>query len=108
MMDYLPPKKTIPGSYYVLAYNLCSSYVMLSERNFEGSCHLAVWLLHDNASMHKSVVVQQDVCNCEFLQLNHPEYSQDLGPSHYFLFRNLKFCLRGTRFTEAESVKIVV
>jgi len=31
-----------------------------------------------------------------------------LGPSHYFLFRNPKFRLCGTRFTDVQSLKIVV
>ena len=58
--------------------------------------------------MHKSVVAQQAVRDCEFLQLNHPEYSQHLGPSDYILFRNLKFYLYGTRFIDVQSPKIVV
>jgi len=64
---------------------------MLSDRNLEGSCHLGVWLLYDNARVHKSVAAQQAIRDCPFLQLSHPEYSQDLGPSNYFLFRNPSF-----------------
>ena len=76
--------------------------MMLSDRNIEGSCHLGVWLLYDNASVHKSVVAQQAVRDCEFAQLNHPEYCQDLGPSDYFPFINMKFRLRRTWFTDAK------
>ena len=42
-------------------------------------------------------------CNCEFVQMNHPSYSPDLAPSNYFLIRNLKYHLHGTRFTDDES-----
>jgi len=50
----------------------------------------------------------QAVCNCEFVQLNHPAYSPDLAPSDYFLIRNLKYRLRGTWFIDNESLKIAV
>ena len=82
--------------------------MMLSDRNIEGSCHWGVWLLYDNARVHKSVVAQQAIRDCEFLQLSNPEYSQDLGASNYFLFRNPKFRLCGTQFTDVQSPKIVV
>jgi len=34
--------------------------------------------------------------------------SPDLAPSDYFLIRNLKYRLYGTRFTDDESMKITV
>jgi len=88
--------------------NQHSSYSMSSSRNTDESCHLGVWLFHDIAPAHKSLVVQQGLCNCEFIQLNHPAYSLDLAPCNYFLIRSLKYRLRGTWFTEDESLKIAV
>ena len=35
--------------------------------------------------------------------LNHPPYSPDLDPSNYYLFRNLKADLRGTRFRDDDE-----
>ena len=35
--------------------------------------------------------------------LNHPPYSPDLDPSNYYLFRNLKSDLRGTRFRDDDE-----
>jgi len=67
-----------------------------SSRNSDESCHLGVRLFHDNAPAHKSLVAQQLLCNCQFVQLNHPGYSLDLARSNYFLIRNLKYRLRGT------------
>jgi len=66
---------------------------------------LSVWLLHDNAPVHKSLVAQQAVCDCVFLQLNHPAYSPDLAPSDCYLFRNLKSQHHGIRFADNESPK---
>jgi len=66
-------------------------------RNSDKSCHLGVVSpFHDNAPAHKSLVAQQALCNCEFVQLNHPAYSPDLAPSDYFIVRNLKYRLHGT------------
>ena len=48
--------------------------------------------------MHKSRVAQEAIHKCKFEQLNHLPYSPDLAPSDYYLFRNLKSHLRGTRF----------
>ena len=79
-----------------ITQNRHSSYSMSSSRNSDKSCHLGVWLFHDTAPAHKSLVAQQALCNCEFVQLNHPAYSLDLAPSNYFLIKNLKYHLRGT------------
>ena len=79
-----------------------------AETNTDESCHLGVWLIHDNVPTHKSLVAQQAVCNCESVQLNHPAYSLDLAPSDYFLIRNLTYHLRGTWFLDDESLKIAV
>ena len=79
-----------------ITQNQHSSYSMSSSWNSDESCQLGVWLFHDNAPAHKSLVAQEARCNCEFVQLNHPAYSLDLAPSNYFLIRNLKYRLRGT------------
>jgi len=59
--------------------------------------------------MHqRTLVAQQALSDCEFVQLNHPAYSLDLAASDHFLIRNLKYLLRGTWFTEDESLMIAV
>jgi len=79
-----------------------------TSRNIDESCHLAVWLFQDNAPLHKSLVAQQALCDCEFVQLDHPAYSPDLAPSDHFVTRNLKYHLSGTWFTDDKSLKIAV
>ena len=64
-----------------------------------------VWLLHDNAPNDKSMIAQQAVRDCGFVQLDHPAYSPDLAPSDYFLFRNLS-C--GFRYPDDEALKEAV
>ena len=48
--------------------NIQIIYSMSSSRNSDESCHLGVWLFHDNAPAHKSLVAQQALCNCEFVE----------------------------------------
>ena len=86
---------------------------MLSERNVGGSCHLGMWLFITMHQCIESVVgspttSHQALCDCGFIHLNHPAYIPDLGPSDYFVFRNPKFYLRGTRFTDVGSLKVAV
>jgi len=81
---------------------------MSPSRNTDESCPLAVSLFHDSAPAHKSLVAQQALRDCEFVQLNHPAYSPDFAASDYFLIRNLKYHLRGTSFTDDESLTIAV
>ena len=72
-----------------------------------GKLAAGVLLLHDNAPLHKSRVAQAAIRECKFEQLNHPPYSPDLAPSDYYLFRNLKYHLRGTRFRDDDELKAV-
>ena len=64
--------------------------------------------MHDNAPVHKSMIAQQAVCDCGFVQLDHPAYGPDLAPSDYFRFRNLKSHLRGVRYPDDEVLKEAV
>jgi len=64
--------------------------------------------LHDNAPVHKSMIAQEAVRDCGFVQLDHPAYSPDLAPSDYFLFRNLKSHLRGACYPDDEALKEAV
>ena len=91
-----------------ITQNQHSSYSMSSSRNSVESCHLGVWLFHDNAPAHKSLVAQQALCNCEFVRVNHPAYSLDWALSNYFLIRNLKYRLHGTCFIDNKSLMVAV
>ena len=55
--------------------------------------------------MHKSRVAQAAIRECKLKQLNHLPYSPDLTPSDYYLFRNLKSHLCGTRFRDNDELK---
>ena len=64
MVDYLPSKKTIIGQY--CAEIMFKLYDAISQKH-RWKLSLSVWLLHDNATVHKSLVAQQAVRDCGFL-----------------------------------------
>jgi len=105
LIDYLPPKTTMNGQYY--ASLLLKLRDAIKEKRREMLTR-GVWLLHNNAPIHKYTIAQQAVRDCGFLQLDHPAYSPDLGPSDYFLFCNLKSHIHGVRYPDDEALKEAV
>ena len=100
--NYIPPHTwyvwgIITGEYYA---NVIKQLNVAIKEKRRGKLAAGVLLLHDNAPVHKSGVAQAQAAirECKFEQLNHLPYSPDLAPSDYYLFRNLKSHLRGTRF----------
>ena len=78
---------------------------LLLKKKRRGKLGASVLLLRDNAPVHRSRFAQAAIRECMFQQLNHPPYSPDLAPSEYYLFRNLKSHLRGTRFRDDDELK---
>ena len=69
LIDYLPPEKTITGQYYA---ELTCKLRDANKWKRYGKLSLGVRLLfHNNAPVHKSLVAQQAVRYCRFVQLNH-------------------------------------
>ena len=93
---------SITGEYYA---NVIKQLRVAITENRRGKLAAGVLLLHDNAPLHKSRVAQAAIRECKFEQLNHPPYSPELAPSDYYLFRNLKSHLRGTRFQDDDELK---
>ena len=99
LIDYKLAGTSITGEYYA---NVIKQGLLLKKNEGESYVAAGVLLLHDNAPVHKSRVAQAAIHECKFEKLNHPPYSPDLAPSDYYLFRNLKSHLRGTRFRDDE------
>ena len=105
MTDFLYPGKTTTGQYNVEpTFKLLN---IIKQKQWQ-KLSLRSWTFSWQCTMHKSLVAQQVLRDCEFVQLNHPAYSLDLAPSNCFLIRNLKYHLRGTWFIHDESLKIDV
>ena len=93
---------SITGEYYA---NVIKQLRVAIKEKRMGKLAAGVLLLHDNAPVHKSRVAQAAIRECKFEQLNHPPNSPDLVPGDYYLFRNLKSHLRGTRFRDDDELK---
>ena len=104
LIDYKPAGTSIIGEYCV---NVIKQLRIAIKEKRMGKQAAGVLHLHDNAPLHKSRVAQAAIRECKFEQLNHPPYSPDLAPSDYYLFRNLKYHLRGTRFRDDDELKAV-
>ncbi|GFO12143.1 histone-lysine N-methyltransferase SETMAR [Plakobranchus ocellatus] len=61
-------------------------------------------LQHDNARPHTSRQTQDALKQLELTTLPHPAYSPDLAPSDYYLFLQLKKCLKGHHYDNDEEV----
>ena len=111
LIDYTPTGTSITGEYYA---NVIKQLRVAIKEKRRGKLAIGVLLLHDkrtpiddndNAPVHKSRAAKAAIRECKFEQLNHPPYSPDLAPSDYYLFRNLKSHLRGTRFRDDDELK---
>jgi histone-lysine N-methyltransferase SETMAR len=59
---------------------------------------------HDNARPHTSLRNQEAIAKFGWNVLPHLQYSPDLAPSGFHIFRPLKDALHGTRFEDDEIV----
>ena len=91
LITYLPRGTMINDPYYAsIIERLCSVIVEKGR----GKIVRGVLLLYDNAPIHKCKIVQAAIRQVGFIELNHPAYSPDIAPSVYYLFSNLKKCVR--------------
>lgn len=65
-------------------------------------------ILVDNAPVHTAQETRRCFEECGFSLVGAPPYSPDLAPSDYYLFRNLKNWLRGTKFGSREELESAV
>ncbi|GBN25990.1 Mariner Mos1 transposase [Araneus ventricosus] len=62
-------------------------------------------LLHDNARLHTTFLLQKFLTKRRVLSLNHPPYSPDLSLLDFFLFPKLKSALKGQRFLYISDIQ---
>lgn len=100
LTDYLAHGSTINGQYYASLIERLRRAILEKRR---GKINHGVLLLHDNAPVHKSNIVQAAIRQAGFVELNHPAYSPDIAPTDYYLFSNLKKFLRGKNFSSCDE-----
>ena len=65
------------------------------------------WALHhDNAPAHTGLSICQFFAKRNIATLEHLPYSADLTPCNFFLFPKIKSALKGTHFSDIDSIKM--
>ncbi|EGI66378.1 Mariner Mos1 transposase, partial [Acromyrmex echinatior] len=62
-------------------------------------------LHHDNAPVHKSLLVREFLAKNNTLMMPQPPYFPDLAPCDFFLFPKLKRFMKGRRYATIEEIK---
>ena len=83
---------------------LCSFSILISRR-WIASTLRNLWLLHDNAPVHKSKRTQATTAELKLKLVEHAPYRPDLALSDYFLFKDLRNHLRGKSFGTSEEIR---
>ena len=100
MVNYLQEDCTINGAYY--AEELRWLYQKIVKKKKRGQLTPGVLLLQYNA--YTPQVTMAAATKCSFKVLSHPLDFQDLAPSDFYMFPNLKTNLRGRNFESNVSV----
>ena len=65
------------------------------------------WALHhDSAPAHTALSIRQFLAERNIATLEHPPYSPDLASCDFFLFPKIKSVLKGTHFSDIDSIKM--
>lgn len=105
LIEYKKKGETINATSYASTLHNLREEIKKKRR---GKLAAGVLLLHDNAPVHTARVSKAAARDCGFEEIQHPPYSPDLAPSDYFLFPDLKKCLRGKRFSDDEELKSAI
>jgi transposase len=96
--DYLEKGKTINGIYY-------ADLVSQTQKKQQKQKNILLWILHNNASIHKCAVAMQEVNDSGLKLFPHPPFSPDIAPSAFYLLQHLKKLLRGKVFDSRDELK---
>ena len=87
MLDFLAKKSTITVAYYA---NLLDQLRTVIREKCPVKLSKGILLQQDNARVHTCKIAMDAVERNGYELILHPTYSQDLAPSDYLLFPNLK------------------
>jgi len=106
LTDQLVGGQTMNGSsYYALLIERLRAAILEERR---GKINNRFLLLRDNAPVHKSNIVQAAIRRTGLVELNHPAYSPDIGPSDYHMFFHMKKFVRVKSFDSNDEVVMTV
>uniref|UniRef100_A0A1I7V4R4 HTH_48 domain-containing protein n=1 Tax=Caenorhabditis tropicalis TaxID=1561998 RepID=A0A1I7V4R4_9PELO len=95
--ELLPSNTTVTEDLY------CKQLTTLAQK-IEGKME-KVYFLHDNARPHVSKVAHHKIQELGWKYLVQPQYSPDMGPTDYHLFRSVSQFLDGKEFQNEDHLK---
>jgi len=104
--EFVPEGQTVIGSFYLSVMECL--WKRIRHVRPEYSAPGSWFLLHDNASVHQAVAVQEFLAWKQVCVLHHPPYSPDLSPCEYFLFPKFKLPLKGRLFEDVQDIQAAV
>ena len=97
LTDMIPKGRTMTGKYY--SEIIVPGIVIGLRKQKPGRALCRQFILHDNASSHKTLAVRNAFAAAGLKVLDHPAYSPDLAICDFWLFALLKKKLAGRNFT---------
>ena len=104
--EFLPQGQTVNQTIYKkILWHLIRSVRDKRRSLWEANARA---LHHDSAPAHTALSIGQFLAERNIATLEHPPYSPDLAPCDFFLFPKIKSVLKGTHFSDIDSIKKAV
>ena len=102
--EFLPQGETVNQT----VYKKILRHLVRSVRDKRRSLWEAhAWTLHhDNAPAHTALSIHQFLAERNIATFEHHSYSSDLAPCDFFFFLKIKSVLKGTHFSDIDSIKM--
>ncbi len=98
--QFVDPRTTENALYYKIVQQKVKKVV-------KKKCSDHHWFLHhDNAPLHRSLVVQQSLTKKVVTAIHHLLYSSDLSPCDFFLFPQFKRTMKGKQIQTTEEIRL--
>jgi hypothetical protein len=104
--EFIPEGKTVNAEFYKGVMDRLLECIRRVHR--AALCSRDFFLLYDNAPAHKVASVFQFLTPKNVTTPYHSQYSPDLSPPDYFLFRKLKMKLKGLHFADVTEIQEAV
>jgi histone-lysine N-methyltransferase SETMAR len=101
--EFVPPGHMVNKEYYVKVLSHLVQRIHRVRPQFQ---ERGSWFhLHDSATPHTAVSVQQFLAKQGIPELTDPPYSPDLSPPDFFLFPQIKSTPKGRRLEDTKDIK---
>jgi hypothetical protein len=101
--EFMPKGQIVNSAFYVEVFGRLLKRISRVRPQFraEGS----LFLLHDNAPSHSSLIVRTFLAKHGVVEISHPLYSPDLAPADFFSISYGENCPQKKRFQDVEDIK---